>query len=634
MQVITVIPRLEWSRRSRVLTVAAFATLGLVLGLGNTPAHAAQLTASWSHANPELLTGFKLERKTGATGTFAQVATTGPAVLAYLDTTLTAGTAYCYRVRAYNAAGDSPYTAEACGVAPTPVVRTLTLTKSGTGTGTVDSSPGGITCGSTCSATYPSGTTVALSATPTTGSTFTGWSGACSGTGGCTVVLDADKSATATFAVRAPTTYALTVAKAGTGSGTVTSNTGGLNCGSACSASYPSGTSVTLTAAAATGSTFTGWGGACRGTGSCTVSMSAAQSVTATFIPTTYALTVTKAGAGSGTVTANTGGLNCGSACSASYLAGTSVTLTATPTMGSTFTGWSGAGCSGTGNCLVTLTAATTLTASFTPPDTTPPAVSITAPTPTATYSTGTSPLALSGTASDTGGVTQVTWTNDRGGSGTASGTTSWRVSGLGLHSGANVLTVTARDAAGNTRAATLTVTYTPPITATTLSVSLAGSGNVLSTPAGIDCGIVCSAPFGATTTVTLTATPATGSAFTGWSGGGCAGTGTCTVTMDTAQTVTAAFAVAAPTSTYTLTVSKTGNGTGRTISAPAGLDCATTCTVAFGANTPVMLTATPETGSTFIGWAGACAGTGPCTLTLTQAKSVTATYKKTPRKR
>jgi hypothetical protein len=133
---------------------------------------------------------------------------------------------------------------------------------------------------------------------------------------------------------------------------------------------------------------------------------------------------------------------------------------------------------------------------------------------------------------------------------------------------------------------------------------------------------------------VTLTATPATGSAFTGWSGGGCAGTGPCTVTMDTAKTVTAAFAQATPTSTYTLTVSKTGNGIGRMRSTPAGLDCATNCTVAFGAHTPVMLTATPDTGSTFIGWGGACAGTGPCTLTLTQAKSVTATFKKTPRKR
>jgi hypothetical protein len=251
-----------------------------------------------------------------------------------------------------------------------------------------------------------------------------------------------------------------------------------------------------------------------------------------------------------------------------------------------------------------------------------------------ATYSTGTSSLTFGGTASDTVGVTQVSWANDRGGSGTASGTTSWSVSGLALQSGANVLSVTARDAAGNTRTATLTVTYTPPITYNTLSVSMGGSGNVISTPSGIDCGIACSGSFSSGTSVTLTAMPATGAAFTGWSGGGCAGTGACTVTMDTATTVTATFAVAAPTSTYTLTVSKNGNGTGRASSTPAGLDCATTCTVAFGANTPVMLTATPGTGSTFTGWGGACAGTGPCTLTLTQAKSVTATFKKTPRKR
>ncbi len=214
-------------RRSRILALAAFVTLGLVLVFGSTPAHAAQLTVSWSDATPDDHTGFKVERKTTTNGAFAQVATTGPTVMVYLDTTLTAGTTYCYRVRAYNTAGDSPYTPEGCAVAPTPVVRTLTVAKSGTGTGTVDSSPNGITCGGTCSATYTSGTTVSLSATPTTGATFTGWSGACTGTGGCAVVLDANKSATATFALSAPTTYALTVSKSGTGTGTVTSSTGG-----------------------------------------------------------------------------------------------------------------------------------------------------------------------------------------------------------------------------------------------------------------------------------------------------------------------------------------------------------------------------------------------------------------------
>ena len=72
-----------------------------------------------------------------------------------------------------------------------------------------------------------------------------------------------------------PASYTLTVAKAGDGSGTVTSSPAGINCGADCSESYPQGAVVTLTAAPATGSTFAGWSGPCSGTGSCQVTMSA-----------------------------------------------------------------------------------------------------------------------------------------------------------------------------------------------------------------------------------------------------------------------------------------------------------------------------------------------------------------------
>jgi hypothetical protein len=99
--------------------------------------------------------------------------------------------------------------------------------------------------------------------------------------------------------------------------------------------------------------------------------------------------------------------------------------------------------------------------------DTTPPTVAITSPTSGSTYSTPTSSLTLGGTASDNVGVTQVTWANNRGGSGTATGTTSWTAGGIVLQSGANVLTVTAKDAAGNTKAAVLTVTLTGTFTFT-----------------------------------------------------------------------------------------------------------------------------------------------------------------------
>jgi len=96
-----------------------------------------------------------------------------------------------------------------------------------------------------------------------------------------------------------PPTYALSVAKAGTGGGTLTSSPGGINCGASCSASYTAATLVTLTAAPGAGSLFSGWN-ACSGTGNCQVTMSAAQSVTATFTlsttPPTVSLTAPLAG--------------------------------------------------------------------------------------------------------------------------------------------------------------------------------------------------------------------------------------------------------------------------------------------------------------------------------------------------
>ena len=80
------------------------------------------------------------------------------------------------------------------------------------------------------------------------------------------------------------TTYSLSVSKSGNGNGTVTSSPTGINCGTTCSALFESGSSVTLTAVSSSGSTFSGWGGACSGaSSSCTVVMDAANSVTATF---------------------------------------------------------------------------------------------------------------------------------------------------------------------------------------------------------------------------------------------------------------------------------------------------------------------------------------------------------------
>ncbi|MHB8879453.1 MAG: InlB B-repeat-containing protein, partial [Myxococcaceae bacterium] len=232
--------------------------------------------------------------------------------------------------------------------------RSLVVTLTGPGSGVVTSSPAGIDCGADCSEAFAGGTVVTLAATPDTGSTFTGWSGGCTGNGSCSVTLEAAMMVTATFALEQ---LPLTVVSAGTGQGAVVSDPVGIDCGADCTEDYPFGASVVLTATPTTGSEFTGWsGGGCTGTGTCTTTITAATTVTATFTLTTHGLTVARAGTGTGTVSSTPAGINCGTDCTEDYPFGTSVVLTATPSTGSTFTGWSGGGCSGTGTCATTVT--------------------------------------------------------------------------------------------------------------------------------------------------------------------------------------------------------------------------------------------------------------------------------------
>ena len=245
---------------------------------------AAQLQLSWVD-NSSDETGFNVERKTGTTGTYAQIASVGANVTSYTDSSLTNSTTYCYRVNAFNNAGNSLYSPEACATTPAAIQTfSLAVTKAGTGSGTVSSAPAGINCGSTCSGTYNSGTTVTLTATAAAGSIFAGWSG--SGCSSGTVLMTANTNCTATFN-SSPQQYTLnvavvkTVTSYGTGTGTVTSSPAGINCGSTCSASYNSGTTVTLTASPASGSTFAGWSG--TGCSNGIVTLNTNMSCTATF---------------------------------------------------------------------------------------------------------------------------------------------------------------------------------------------------------------------------------------------------------------------------------------------------------------------------------------------------------------
>jgi len=232
-----------------------------------------------------------------------------------------------------------------------------TLSVSETGTGTVTSSPSGINCGTACSASYFTGIPVSLTASPGSGYSFAGWSGACSGTGGCTVTMNGAESVSASFT---PIIFSLSVSTAG--SGTITSSPAGINCGSTCSANYAIGTQVTLTAAPASGWNFNGWGGACSGTAPCTVTMSAAQTVSATFTQSLFALSVSVSG--NGAVTSSDGSINCGANCSANYASGMQVFLAPSPASGWSFAGWGGA-CGGIGTCIISMSQAQSVAAAF-----------------------------------------------------------------------------------------------------------------------------------------------------------------------------------------------------------------------------------------------------------------------------
>lgn len=227
--------------------------------------------------------------------------------------------------------------------------RTLTVGKNITAGGTVTSSPSGINCGSTCSRVFANNTSVTLTATPATGYTFTGWAGA--GTTNSSnrrvVTMDANRTVTANFTTA---TNSLTVSKTGTGTGTLTSNPTGINCGSTCSKVFNYGTVVSITPTDGTG-IFRGWSGACSGTGSCSVTMNLARSVTARF--DRPVLTVNRNPAAGGTVTG-----------AGAYNKNATATVTATASPGFAFSGWSGA-CTGAGTCRPVMSDNRSVTARF-----------------------------------------------------------------------------------------------------------------------------------------------------------------------------------------------------------------------------------------------------------------------------
>lgn len=167
-----------------------------------------------------------------------------------------------------------------------------------------------------------------------------------------------------------------------------------------------------------------------------------------------YSLSVVKSGAGSGTVSSDLSGISCGLNCSYAYQKDTLVTLTATENSGSTFGGWSGGGCSGTGSCIVIMSSATEVYANFNVKPVVPSLSITTASLSSATVGTG-----YSATITASGGQTPYSWSVN----GLPSGLTnnSGSISGTPTTAGTVSVTVTVTDSSSPQKTHSITLSLT-----------------------------------------------------------------------------------------------------------------------------------------------------------------------------
>ncbi|HEX7245611.1 MAG TPA: hypothetical protein VF245_08610 [Solirubrobacterales bacterium] len=261
---------------------------------------------------------------------------------------------------------------------PKGAVKALSVSKSGSGSGTVTSEPEGISCGVTCSAEFAEGETVTLTAKAAVGSSFAGWSGACSGTGSCKVTMSEAKSVTASFEEGGggPVFHTLKVTVSGEGevsadSGTISGCTS--SGGASCEGQYEEGAKVTLTETPTPGNLFTGWETPqCDESTATTCAVtigSADEAVAASFEaePEEEGIPLTVSVEGPGTVTSDKGLISCSPFCSDEYAEGTKVTLTASPNEGSLFMAWKHCDSGGVNGrqCTVTMSKAKEVSAVF-----------------------------------------------------------------------------------------------------------------------------------------------------------------------------------------------------------------------------------------------------------------------------
>ncbi|HEX2958144.1 MAG TPA: FISUMP domain-containing protein [Chitinispirillaceae bacterium] len=407
-------------------------------------------------------------------------------------------------------------------------------------------------------AVYDSGAVVTLTPAPDDNYHFSGWSGALTGSANpATIIMNSEKSITAGFEINPPNSFSLTVLAE---NGTVTKSPNAT--------SYDSGTVVTLTATPAAGYQFTGWsGGLSVTTNPASITMNSVKSVTANFTIKTYALTIT-----------STNGSVAKSPNEASYDSGTVVTLTATPAAGYQFAGWSGGLTDGTNPVTIAMNSAKSVTANFI----------IKTYALTITSTNGSVAKSPNATSYDSGTVVELTATPAAGYE-----FTEW--SG-GLTGTANPSSIT-MNGAKNVTANFAIKRYA--LTITSANGSVTKSPNAASYDSG--------------TAVMLTATPAAGYQFTGWSGGLSGTTNPASITMNSVKSVIANFVI----KTYALNITSTNGTVTKSPNATS-----------YDSGTVVMLTATSAAGYQFTGWSGGLSGTtSPTSITMNSVKNVIANF-------
>jgi hypothetical protein len=503
---------------------------------------------------------------------------------------------------------------EAKNVTATFALEKHKLTVSVNGSGSV-TGPGGINCPGTCSAEFDHNTPVTLVGHPSAGSKPATWSGCgnVNASGECEVTLSEVKNVTATFGLEK---HKLTVSVEGTGSGSVT-GPGGINCPGTCSAEFDHGTEVTLSAASDPGTDTVVWTG-CASNPSpteCKVALNGAKSVIATFSPENQIpLIITKEGSGFGTVESTPAGISCPEACSHEYPVNTAVKLTGTPTAGTHTKAVVWTGCdhvNASNECEVTMSAAKNVTATFALEK-----HKLTVSVNGNGSVTGPGGINCPGTCSaEFDHNTSVTLV---GHPSAGSKPATW--SGCGNVNASGECEVTISEAKN------VTATFALEKHKLTVSVEGTGSGTVTG-PGGIACPGTCSAEFDHGTAVKLVGHPGANTKPATWAGcDNVNASNECEVTMSAAKNVTATFAKEKH--LLSVTVSGSGSVTG------TGINCPGTCSAEFDHGAAVKLVASADPHSKPATWAGCdnVNASNECEVTMSAAKSVTATFAKEKR--